>query len=411
MTVDHAGESDGGRALPRPAARFLAAVLCLGAVVDIVVLARLDAPTARQWLLIAIVLAAGSLTQLRGLAADRTHSSYLTGAVVVAAALLLPAGVVAVVAVAIHLPEWIVKRRPWSMHVFAIANVGISGVAAAGAARALSSLPVVSKFAAAAVFFALSHLLLAEMLRRTRGLSYVRSGLLSASRSALDLSICMIGIVAAVLWQQEPWILLALVAPLLLAQRSLAMPKLEEEARVDPKTQLANSRAFQECLERESTRARRYGRALAVLMIDIDHFKRVNDRYGHVAGDELLSAVAAVVAGGLRSCDLAARFGGEEFAVVLPDTDLAGALRVAERIRKAAPAAASGELAAATLTVSIGVACSDQRGHSADRLVAAADEALYRAKAAGRNQVHAAGEERRGLPVLVPSAGATSLVR
>jgi diguanylate cyclase (GGDEF)-like protein len=136
--------------------------------------------------------------------------------------------------------------------------------------------------------------------------------------------------------------------------------------------------------------AGRSGRPLTVAMVDIDHFKKVNDTWGHLAGDQVLAAIARVLAGQLRSYDVAGRFGGEEFAVLLPGATGATARLVAERLRSAI--AATRPLPGSTLrvTVSIGVAAAIPAPEDCQDLVAAADEALYEAKQAGRNQVRLA---------------------
>jgi len=157
----------------------------------------------------------------------------------------------------------------------------------------------------------------------------------------------------------------------------------------DHLTGLYNRRAFEEELGRQHHRTLRHRTAMSVILIDIDHFKRVNDRYGHEAGDEALKAVAGLIAEAVRKVDLAARHGGEEFAVILPDTSRHQAARLAGRIqsrlaRTVIPAGG----ADLKLTVSQGIA--DSRGsrvHTALDLVKAADEALYEAKARGRDQM------------------------
>jgi len=147
-----------------------------------------------------------------------------------------------------------------------------------------------------------------------------------------------------------------------------------------------------EGVEREFRRSQRKGAPLALLMIDIDHFKQVNDRYGHQQGDRALIAVAEVLRGHLRPYDLAARFGGEEFCLLLPETALAEALQVGERVRSAvAGHRFSGPLAALRLTVSLGAAVFPGSGiTSSDDLIRCADDALYEAKRAGRNRLLAA---------------------
>ncbi|MCU1000572.1 GGDEF domain-containing protein [Stenotrophomonas maltophilia] len=162
-------------------------------------------------------------------------------------------------------------------------------------------------------------------------------------------------------------------------------------ARRDPLTGLGNRRNFDESLVSARGRARRQGMGLAVLMIDIDHFKRLNDTYGHPEGDRRLQAVAAILEGCLqRGDDLLARYGGEEFIAALPAPDAAHALDLGERLRAAVEAAAL-PAAEAYVTISIGVAWQAAHEQADPRgLVDRADQALYRAKHAGRNCVQAA---------------------
>jgi diguanylate cyclase (GGDEF)-like protein len=190
--------------------------------------------------------------------------------------------------------------------------------------------------------------------------------------------------------------LAATLATLLLLARLLARPvlvplaALARQARnsvVDELTQLANRRAFVETATKELGRARRSGQSVAVAMLDVDNFKRVNDTWGHAAGDHVLQIVADVLRAELREIDLPARYGGEEFAVVLPDTTASGAEEAAERVRVALESRTIGDgrTRPQRVTASLGVAATAEG--TLEELVAAADEALYRAKAAGKNRV------------------------
>jgi diguanylate cyclase (GGDEF)-like protein len=162
---------------------------------------------------------------------------------------------------------------------------------------------------------------------------------------------------------------------------------LERLATTDPLTGLYNRRHFLEALDAEWSRFQRYYRSVSVLMLDIDHFKSVNDRYGHAVGDESIKAVAAACNEGKRKSDLVGRIGGEEFAVLLPETSLSRAKLVAERIRKRAMAIRlNAHQVQFGVTVSIGIAEASVSMSGIDALMAAADQALYRAKAEGRNR-------------------------
>ena len=158
---------------------------------------------------------------------------------------------------------------------------------------------------------------------------------------------------------------------------------LEQLATVDQLTGLRNRRWLDEAFDRQLARAVRTGQSMSVMMIDIDHFKQLNDAHGHAYGDAVLRRVAQTLADGLRPQDLAARYGGEEFAVLLPGIDQENAVAIAERIRDAVEA--DGKAAGQPVTVSIGIA-SRSGDQPLTALLESADEALYRAKNAGRNR-------------------------
>ena len=170
-----------------------------------------------------------------------------------------------------------------------------------------------------------------------------------------------------------------------------ANTKLEQLATTDPLTGIGNRRRMTEQINKELERSRRSGHSLALLMVDIDHFKYVNDAYGHEAGDRAIVAVSKALAGGMRGIDMASRFGGEEFVLLMPETAIDVATNAAERLRAdVAALRIAGDCGEQiTLTISVGVAASDPRGalDSASSLLSRADRALYRAKHAGRDRV------------------------
>jgi diguanylate cyclase (GGDEF)-like protein/PAS domain S-box-containing protein len=172
---------------------------------------------------------------------------------------------------------------------------------------------------------------------------------------------------------------------------------LREQVVLDGLTGLYNKRALLGILNDEVGRSRRYHRTFVIIMLDIDHFKNVNDTYGHPAGDEVLKGVAALIKAGVRTQDKTARYGGEEFTVILAETDAAGGLVVAERLRRniadhpfKARDHRGGEVDIA-VTVSLGVASFPQDGDASEALISRADRALYEAKNSGRNCVKKAG--------------------
>ncbi|MGD0607627.1 MAG: GGDEF domain-containing protein [Streptosporangiaceae bacterium] len=204
----------------------------------------------------------------------------------------------------------------------------------------------------------------------------------------LDLTETCIGVLVAITCTLSFFLLLLALLPVIMLQRSMMHQQLTAAARTDPKTGLLNATAWQREADAEITRAVRSDTPLALLLVDVDYFKRVNDNHGHLIGDEVLRALATELRQQVRESDVVGRFGGEEFTVLLPRTDTAGACRIAERLRRSA----SGLTVPAAhvriqVTVSIGVAVLGQHGNDLFEVLAAADLALYRAKDAGRNQV------------------------
>jgi diguanylate cyclase (GGDEF)-like protein len=176
--------------------------------------------------------------------------------------------------------------------------------------------------------------------------------------------------------------------------------RVEQQAVTDPLTGLWNRRHLAETLEREVLRALRFGHPISLIILDVDDFKQINDRDGHMQGDLVLETVARVVEDGIRTIDVAARYGGDELAVILVETDREGALilgeRLADRMRETEVSLRDGGSMGAT--ISLGVATIPDSAGDLESLVDAADRALLRAKRAGKNQIRAA-------PVTHPGGG------
>lgn len=348
-----------------------------------------------HWPVFVAVLAGGALAQLFA-----THTTgnqvFHTGlAFSVAAALVLPPELVVVVCVAQHVPEWLRQRYPWFIQSFNIANVVLSGLAAwsvrAVFARdgvhvtaAATTAGVIAASAAALTFVLVNHALLARMLRLARGHDVSASGLFSLDGLIQD------GVVAAVgvgigFTLLHSWALAVVVAlPLVLIQRALALPTLREQALSDHKTGLLNSRGIDQPARAEFARARRLGHPLSVLLCDLDDLRGINNRLGHLEGDAALAVVAAAFRAELRAYDLCSRFGGDEFLVVLPETDEEEAVTVGERIQawlaKNPLPTSEGPLA---VGVSIGVGSLQDGEPELGTVLARADAAMYAAKRAG----------------------------
>ena len=172
----------------------------------------------------------------------------------------------------------------------------------------------------------------------------------------------------------------------------------EALALTDELTRLYNFRFLKAALRREIERASRYGQVFSIIMIDVDHLKRYNDDHGHLGGSELLRQLAAILSQSSRAIDLVAKYGGDEFMVILPQTRLEGAVTMASRIRSAVASTAFPHCNPGDMTVSVGVASFPQHGDSVETLVGAADRALFQAKRNSRNcVVTAAGQQNNPL--------------
>ncbi len=350
-----------------------------------------------DWPIFCAVLAGGALAQVFA-----THTSgnqvFHTGlAFSVAAALVLPPELVVVVCVLQHVPEWLRRRYPWFIQGFNIANVVLSGLAAwsvrAAFARqgvhvtaAATTAGVVAASVAALTFVLVNHTLLARMLRLARGHDLSASGLFTLDGLIQDGVVAAVGVGLGFVLLHS-WALAVVVAlPLVLIQRALALPTLREQALSDHKTGLLNSRGIDQPARSEFARARRLGHPLSVLLCDVDDLREINNRHGHLEGDAALSVVAAAFRAELRAYDLCARFGGDEFLVVLPETDEEEAVTVAERIQAwlaENPLPTSEGLLAVGVSIGLGTLQDDDP--EIGTMLARADAAMYEEKRAGRS--------------------------
>jgi diguanylate cyclase (GGDEF)-like protein len=219
-----------------------------------------------------------------------------------------------------------------------------------------------------------------------------------------DATAATLGCLLAAACLVTPWFAFVAIPITLTAQRALLLGQLETEAQTDPKTNLTRVDWWRRRTEQMVRTARNQHEPMAVLLIDIDHFKHVNDRHGHLVGDEALRAVATILRRAIRSKDVIGRFGGEEFVIALPDTGIDEATVTADRLRNAVANSPLAAMCAGVLddpdldpdtfqlTVSIGVAGYPADGATVDDLLLRADRAMYAAKAAGRNRVRLAAD-------------------
>ena len=323
-------------------------------------------------------------------------------------AILLPLAYVPVLpAVRFALTQWRILRVPVYRRVFSAAVIGLSYVAAAVAFRLLiQAVPGAAANPAghalawmllvavsAVVQWIVNQVLIWTAIKGSNPDIRLREEQFAREPMYNDVSELCVAVLVTFCVAYS-WIALVFAFPFItLLQRSVRHARLLQDARADSKTGLLNAATWERGATTEVARAVRTRTQLAVALLDIDRFKVINDTYGHLTGDEVLKEIAHTLRTMLREYDLAGRFGGEEFALLLPQTRAVDAFRIAERIRSAisglciiAPGAAGGERV--HVTVSIGVAALDSGGkREYAELMAAADAALYRAKSGGRDQV------------------------
>ncbi|HWC32757.1 MAG TPA: GGDEF domain-containing protein, partial [Actinomycetota bacterium] len=367
--------------LPARAALFLVGVAVATAAVAAEPLSELRSGTG-GWVTFFVLAAAAAVAQLFAVQAPRNAARHYTTVVfLIAGVLLLPAGLVALLGVVQHVPEWVKLRYAWYIQTFNILNYTLSCLAAWWAVHLVldpvDGLSAGGRWAAAAAvaclaFVSLNHGLLAPMMHLAGRRRIWKSELFSIESLSTDLILAALGAGFATLWLTNRWLVLAVVAPLVLIQRSLNVAGLEEEARVDAKTGLYNARHFAAEVKDELERSQRLGRPMSVIMADLDLLRDINNSYGHLAGDAVLRGVADVFRRQLRDSDVAARFGGEEFAVLLPETDGDEAMDIAERIRLTTaetPIWAESAGQAINVTMSVGVASFPTHGTDPDDLL------------------------------------------
>ncbi|WP_460304775.1 GGDEF domain-containing protein [Actinocorallia aurea] len=319
------------------------------------------------------------------------------------AALLLPPIYALLMPVPMQLLlQYRVRRALPHRRVLVTAALGLSGAAASAVfhrwvPEPLEAAPrwivdhqgtILVAVGCAVLFAVLNLLIVAVAARASTPRGRWRDVLWNRENVELDVVELCLGVLVTITCVISPALLLLALPPVVLLQRSLMHQQLQAAARTDAKTGLLNAGAWQREAETELSRAERSQEPLAVLLIDIDYFKRVNDTFGHLTGDQVLVAVATTLCHQLRDYDVIGRFGGEEFAVLLPGADTVEACRVAERLRaRVRRLAVPADDTTVSVTISVGVSLYRTHGQDLIELLASADLALYRAKESGRDRV------------------------
>ena len=184
-----------------------------------------------------------------------------------------------------------------------------------------------------AVYTLVNHLMVGIIVWLARGENFKQSGIFDFLPIMIDFTVLSMGAGVASIWTLNPIAVIFVIIPLYLLYSTLRVPSLERQTEIDPKTNIFNHRYFEKALEDELSRAHRFDRPLAIVMADLDLLRNINNTYGHLAGDEVLIGVANILKDNAREYDVVARFGGEEFATLLPETTAEEAFEIVEQIR------------------------------------------------------------------------------
>jgi diguanylate cyclase (GGDEF)-like protein len=412
-------------ALPRPA---LAYVLVTDAVaVFVTVMASLHVSISRtEWVWFAVLTvasllhleAARSIERRRELAAEGAPYTNLKSLWVFTGVLLLPLPLVVALVLIAYTYCWVrvygrsvAHRKTFSAATFILASAGASAVLRAGGLDIAPRVPtgpwsLVIVVAAAATWWLVNYAMVVGAILLSSPETTARRALGDLSDQLVVAAALGLGVAVGALEASNPWVVPILMVTVLALHRDLLLPQFQRAARTDDKTGLAAPTFWASVVSAELRRAQLTAGNVGVLMLDVDNFSNINNTYGHPAGDQALQAVVKVVRTEIRRGDLAARWGGDEIAVVLPGTTPAELLSAGERIRlrlshtpvTITNARTGKNLILDGITVSMGAAVYPDSGMDVDRLVLAADAALLDAKEAGRNQIRLASPSESPAP-------------
>jgi diguanylate cyclase (GGDEF)-like protein len=309
---------------------------------------------------------------------------------------------ISVIAVS-NLIEWLWNRPPWFIQLFNSACY-ILLMQIAGFIYHLinpqdiltSWQAVVALTASMTIFALLHHVAVGSILWLARGENFIRSGVFEFFSIMLDLTLLFFGALLAFAWSFNYFTMGLSLIPIYLIYGTLRVPALERQTEMDSKTGLFNYKYFKVKMENELNRANRFDRPLAVIMGDLDLLRNINNTYGHLAGDEVLIGAAKVLKHFVGEYDIVARFGGEEFAILLPETSMKDAYVIAEHIRKTIEETEfiiPTSIGCIRATMSFGIACRERFNQTPEEITHNADTALYQSKLSGRNRIYSFTED------------------
>ncbi len=393
--------------MSRKAWLYVGSVITCGAA--LIAFAWTNAHQSIDWVTLIGMVTLATLAQLFRAEGPNHSAFFATSAFYFAATVLLPFPQAALVIAIPLLIEWAKARlwdrgdhlRHWYIQPFNIAMHVIAAFAAHQVYHSLAwgdlsvTLHVVIVLLAALVYMLVSQTLLGQAFVLARNLSWREAGVFSRDNLISEFTLLCTGIVISELWRIDPWLVVPGLAPLVMMYRALLAPKLRQEAQTDSKTGLFNARHFKEECAKELERAKRLERPLACIMADLDFLRVINNTYGHLAGDAVISGIGKIIRQNTREYDICGRFGGEEFAIVIPEAEYSQAMALAERIRQTIQETiftvpnTSTQIRA---TMSLGVACFPHDADTMTGLMHKADVAVYQSKHQGRNRVTAAAD-------------------
>lgn len=365
-----------------------------------------DFTTTHQWFILLMLTIFATSAQLAKAEAPDHQLYHTTLVFQFAGVILLEPFYYVILVIVPHLIEWARERivdsahlRDWYLQPFNICVHIISGISAyviyTLLHQKLSDLGIelipIDAFTAAIIYVFFNHFLIGLALHFARGVPLTESGVLDVGNLLTDLVMLLMGFTIAKFWEIDFWLIWIAMAPLLLIYRALMIPNLERKAQIDSKTGVWNASYFTKSLQEELTRAQGLNRPLTIVMADLDLLRNINNTYGHLAGDVVLQGAARILQELAAPYDIVARFGGEEFAILMPETTAEEAFLRVEAMRLAI---ADSEFVVATYgeplraTMSFGIAAINNNNQSATELVHCADIAVYQAKQNGRNHTY-----------------------
>ncbi len=301
-----------------------------------------------------------------------------------------------VVIVLSHVVDWIWNRYPWYIQGFNITSFVIVGFLSGllyklinPAMTLLSFEGILAIMASMAFFTLLNHFMIGLVVWFARGENFSKSGMLDILPLMIDYTLLCMGTGSALIWALNPFAVPLILLPLYLIFTTLKVPALERETEIDPKTGLNNAKYFSKVLKAELDRAHNFDRPLTVVLADLDLLRNINNNYGHLAGDEVLIGVANILKNSLREFDIVARFGGEEFIILMPETSPDEAHPIIENLRTVIEKnviSVPTSLNPISVTVSFGIAGRTGLTETANDIIHNADSALYHSKLNGRNR-------------------------